>query len=68
MTSRREELKKELPDVVIDPTTKKKYLKGRFLGKVFKDLTYISDNLQIVNGDSSGPLNLQKYVLYLRII
>ena len=34
MTSRKEELKKEIPDVVVDPTTNKRYLKGKFLGKV----------------------------------
>ena len=34
MTSRKEELKKEIPDVVIDPASKKRYLKGKFLGKV----------------------------------
>lgn len=33
MTSRKEELKKEVPDIVIDPATNKRYNKGKFLGK-----------------------------------
>ncbi|KAK3101151.1 hypothetical protein FSP39_001346 [Pinctada imbricata] len=33
MTSRREELKKDIPDMVLDPSSGKRYLKGRFLGK-----------------------------------
>ncbi len=28
------EAPKEIPDVVVDPLTRKKYQKGRFLGKV----------------------------------
>ena len=34
MTSRKEELKKDVPDIVVDPSTNKRYLKGKFLGKV----------------------------------
>lgn len=36
MTSRKEELKKEVPDIVVDPSTNRKYVKGKFLGKVLK--------------------------------
>jgi hypothetical protein len=36
MTSRKEEIRaKEVPDVIVDGKSKKKYMKGRFLGKVF---------------------------------
>jgi len=34
MSSKRKEEKLEIPDVVYDPTQKKKYKKGRFLGRV----------------------------------
>ena len=32
--SNREEQKKELPECIVDPTTKVKYFRGKFLGKV----------------------------------
>ena len=35
MTSRKEEARaKEIPDIVVDPASHKKYTKGKFLGKV----------------------------------
>lgn len=34
---RREEIRKDIPDIVIDPGNGKRYLKGRFLGKVKND-------------------------------
>ena len=36
MTSRKEDTrgKEPIPDIVVDPSTKKKYRKGKFLGKV----------------------------------
>ena len=35
MTSRKDELRaKEIPDVVVDPSTGKRYIRGKFLGKV----------------------------------
>lgn len=33
----------EIPDVVVDPSSKKSYQKGRFLGKVFIDFVEIMD-------------------------
>lgn len=34
-SARREEMKKDIiPDMVVDPSSGKRYLKGRFLGKV----------------------------------
>lgn len=36
MSSRRDEARnKEIPDVVVDPSSNKKYMKGKFLGKVW---------------------------------
>lgn len=33
--TRRDEVKKEhIPDMITDPSSRKRYLKGRFLGKV----------------------------------
>jgi hypothetical protein len=35
MTSKKEEPKvTEIPDVVVDPATQKRYIKGKFMGKV----------------------------------
>jgi len=35
MTSKKEEPKSaEIPDVVVDPVSQKRYLKGKFMGKV----------------------------------
>jgi hypothetical protein len=35
MTSKKEEPKAvEIPDVVVDPASQKRYIKGRFMGKV----------------------------------
>lgn len=37
-SARREEMKKDIiPDMVVDPSSGKRYLKGRFLGKVNKN-------------------------------
>ena len=34
-SSRKEDLRvKDIPDVVVDPSTGKRYMKGKFLGKV----------------------------------
>lgn len=41
---RREEIRKEVPDIVIDPGNGKRYLKGRFLGKVLPHITFIRKN------------------------
>jgi len=32
--SRKQEVKFDIPDFVVDPATKKKYKKGKFLGRV----------------------------------
>ena len=41
MTSHKDEdpKSKDIPDIVVDSATQKKYLKGRFLGKVYGQLT-----------------------------
>ena len=41
MSLKKEDTKSaDIPDVVFDPTTQKRYLKGRFLGKVSMWIVY----------------------------
>ena len=42
MASKKEEVKAvEIPEVVVDPTTQKRYTRGKFLGKVDSKLKFI---------------------------
>lgn len=48
MATKREEVKiKDVPDIIIDPSTQKQYRKGKFLGKVYSSSVFeMLNNLQ----------------------
>lgn len=55
-SARREEMKKDIiPDMVVDPSSGKRYLKGRFLGKVIQTGMYNkNENSSISNISVEG--------------
>ena len=44
--SRKEDLRvKDVPDIVLDPSSKKRYARGRFLGKVYLNRAFVGNKL-----------------------
>ena len=64
MTSRKEELRKEIPDIVVDGTKNKRYLKGKFLGKVYSNHKYVTfAMIQVYIFVAHVRLNLQRLIV-----
>lgn len=73
MATKRDEVKiKDVPDIIIDPSTQKQYRKGKFLGKVYSSFVFelemlVNHNFRIVGNISNINIAFFCFVFYFEL-